>query len=92
MNVSLKDDINSLSYFKANFNKVLKNIKGNKRPMVITQNGKSAGVFLDMETWETFIKTINLLKLVNEGEVSLKKDKPVSLDAVERGLKKKFAL
>lgn len=30
------------------------------RPIILTQNGKSVGVFLDIETWETLIKKIQV--------------------------------
>ena len=75
MKISLKDDINSLSYFKTNFNKILKKLQNSHHPLIITQNGKSSGVFLDIETYENIIKKINLLKLINEGENSLSNEK-----------------
>jgi prevent-host-death family protein len=92
MKISLKEDINSLSFFKANFNSVLKRIRSVQRPLIITQNGRSTGVFMDMDTWENYIKTINLMKFVNEGEISLKKDKTYSLDEAEQHFRKKFSL
>ena len=90
MQLSLKEDVNSLSYFKSHFRKILKKTKNNKRPVIITQNGKSTGVFMDIETWETQIKKLNLLKLVNEGEMSLKNDKNYSLSEVKAYFKKKY--
>jgi PHD/YefM family antitoxin component YafN of YafNO toxin-antitoxin module len=90
MKISLKDDINSLSYFKTHFNDVLTHIKNEKRPFLITQNGKAAGFFLDIETWENIVKKINLLKLVNEGEVSLREKKSKSLAEVEEYFNKKY--
>jgi prevent-host-death family protein len=92
MRISLKDDINSLSYFKTNFNKVLKKIQNSHQPIIITQNGKSSGVFLDIDTWESIIKKINMLKLVNEGELSLSKEKSKSQKEVEKYFSKKYDL
>lgn len=92
MQLSLKEDVNSLSFFKANFNKVLQKIKNNHRPLVITQNGRSTGIFMDIETWESQLKKINLFKLVNEGEVSLKTGKTHSLKDVGAYFDKKYAL
>ena len=90
MKISLKDDINSLSYFKTNFNKILKKIQNSHHPLIITQNGKSSGVFLDIETWESIIKKINLLKFINEGELSLNKEKTKTLEEVEEYFSKKY--
>jgi prevent-host-death family protein len=90
MKISLKEDINSLSYFKTHFNKVVADTQKNSRPLVITQNGKAAGVFLDIETWESIIRKINLLKLVYEGEESLRERKPKSLEEVEDYFSEKY--
>ena len=92
MKISLKEDINSLSFFKSNFSKVLRKVKGTRRPVIITQNGKSAGVFMDIDTWEKHIKKLNLLKMVNEGEASLKTEKNYSIQEVESYFKKKYDL
>ncbi|MBB6480725.1 type II toxin-antitoxin system Phd/YefM family antitoxin [Spirochaeta isovalerica] len=92
MKISLKEDITSLSYFKANFNQILEKMNHNHRPMILTQNGKSAGVFMDIETWETLLKKIQVLKMINEGERSLQKGNEVSLEAAEESLKKKYGL
>ena len=92
MKLSLKEDINSLSFFKSNFSKVLRKVKTTRRPIVITQNGKSTGVFMDIDTWEKHIKKLNLLKMVNEGETSLINEKSYSIQEVENYFKKKYDL
>ncbi|MEW6042161.1 MAG: type II toxin-antitoxin system Phd/YefM family antitoxin [Elusimicrobiota bacterium] len=92
MHLSLKEDVNSLSFFKANFNKVLHKVKDTHRPMIITQNGRSTGVFMDIETWENQVRKLNLFKLVNEGEMSFKTEKSSTLEEVETYFKRKFDL
>ena len=67
MQLSLKDDINSLSYFKSHFVKVLKKIKSKKRPFIITQNGKAIGVFMDIDTWENQVKKRYVAGAVGSG-------------------------
>jgi hypothetical protein len=57
--------------------------------MVITQNGKTSGVFMDIETWEKHLQKLNLLKLVNEGEQSLKNDKSLSIEEMRDYFMKK---
>jgi len=92
MKLSLKKDVNSLSFFRSNFSKVLRKVKNTKRPVVITQHGKSTGVFLDIDTWENHIKKLNLLKLVNEGEASLINEKHYSIQEAEKYFEKKYDL
>jgi prevent-host-death family protein len=90
MKISLKDDINSISYVKSNFSDVLKDLKRKQRPLVITQNGKSSGVLLDIETWENLQKKITLLKLIAEGEQSLQRDEHIILSELEEKMKSKY--
>lgn len=90
MKISLKEDINSVSYFKSNFNQILDKMGENHRPMILTQNGKSAGVFLDIKTWENLIKKIQVLKMINEGERSLQTDQVYSIDEIEDYYKQKY--
>lgn len=90
MKISLKEDINSVSYFKSNFNKILENMIEKHRPMILTQNGKSAGVFVDIETWESLLKKIQVLKIINEGERSMQNDKVLSLQDIESHYKEKY--
>ena len=92
MKISLKEDINSVSYFKSNFNKILDKMCENHRPMILTQNGKSAGVFLDIETWENILKQIQVLKKINEGERSLQNDKIYSMDDLDSFYKEKYGI
>jgi len=92
MKISLKEDINSVSYFKTNFNQILDNMVENHRPMILTQNGKSAGVFVDIETWENLLKKIQVLKMINEGERSLQNDKQYSIQDLEKYYKEKYEL
>ena len=90
MKLSLKEDINSLSYFKTNFSSIIKQLEKNNRPMIITQNGRSSGVFLDINTWEGLLKKIQLLKMVNEGERSLTENGARAIDQVEDYFKQKY--
>ena len=90
MKISFKGDINSISYFKANFNTILEQMNEHHRPLILTQNGKSIGVFLDIDSWKSLLKKSQLLKLINEGERSLQNDKQHSLEDVEEYYQNKY--
>jgi prevent-host-death family protein len=90
MKISFKEDINSVSYFKANFNQILDKMERNHRPMILTQNGKSSGVFMDIETWENLLKKIQILKMINEGERSIQSEKAFSIEEIEDLYNKKY--
>jgi prevent-host-death family protein len=90
MKLSLKDNINSLTYFKNHFNDILKNLKGKQSPFVITQNGRSAGVFLNIETWNSLLKKIQVLKAINEAENSISTEGKQTIEEVEEYFNKKY--
>ena len=92
MKISLKDNINSLSFFKANFNRIVTEQKESHKPFVITQNGKAAGVFLDIDTWEELSKRIELLKLVNEGEESIRQGNSIPIAELKAAVKQEYGL
>lgn len=60
--INLSQDIKSLSDFRANAAFYVQNIKKNRRPMVITQNGKSSAVVIGVNEYETLLEKIELLK------------------------------
>lgn len=54
--------------------------------------GKSAGVFVDIETWENLLKKNQVPKMINEGERSLQNEKVYSLEDLERYYQEKHGL
>jgi prevent-host-death family protein len=60
--INLSQDIKSLSDFRANAALYLQNIKKSRRPMVITQNGKSSAVVLDVKEYESLLEKVELLQ------------------------------
>jgi prevent-host-death family protein len=52
---AFQDDIHSLSEFRANASGFISQVHTTKRPLVITQNGKSAAVLLDVDEYEKII-------------------------------------
>ena len=90
MKISLKDNINSLSFFKVNFNKIVSDQKESHNPFIITRNGKSAGIFLDIETWEEISRKIELLKLINEGEESIRQKESIPIKKVKAMIKEEY--
>jgi len=90
MKISLKDNINSLSFFKTNFTKIVAYQKESHNPFIITRNGKSAGIFLNIETWEELSRKIELLKLINEGEESIRQNKSIPITKVKTSIKEEY--
>lgn len=73
--IQLDQDIRSLSDFRANAASFIEQVKSERRPLVITQHGKSSAVLIDVEDYQNMLDKIQLLeelstarKELNDGE------------------------
>lgn len=69
--MKLSRDIQSLSVFKRDSSKFLKQIKKTGEPLVLTVNGKAAAVVLDPDSYEDYLR---------------EKDRQDTVAAIRRGL------
>ena len=71
--------IKPISYLKANAAEVLQELKLQRRPLVITQNGEAKAVIQDVASYDETQETLALLKLLALGnqQVAKGKIKPV---------------
>jgi prevent-host-death family protein len=70
--------IKPISYLKAHAAEVLGELRENREPMVITQNGEAKAVIQDVATFEQTQETLALLKLLALGsqDVAAGKTRP----------------
>lgn len=74
----LDQDVRSLSEFRANASAFVQQVRETKRPMVITQNGRSAAVLLDVVEYEDLLARLELLQDIYQAEAQLGKGQGVS--------------
>jgi prevent-host-death family protein len=60
--IQLDQDIRSLSDFRANAASYIERVKTERRPLVLTQHGKSSAVLLDVEDYQKLLDKIQLLE------------------------------
>ena len=58
----IDQDIKPMSEFRSNVSSFVKQVHDTKRPLVITQHGKSVGVLLDVGEFEAMQEKIELLE------------------------------
>lgn len=58
----LAQDIQSLSDFRSNASGFIAHVHNTKRPLIITQNGKSAAVLLDVNEYDKLMEKIELIQ------------------------------
>lgn len=68
---NLDQDVQPVSEFRANAAKFVQRVRETRRPLVLTQHGKSAAVLMDVGEYERMLDTIELLKAIQEGEAEL---------------------
>ena len=84
--IRLDDDIKPLSEFRANASTFVRQLHRTKRPIIITQNGKTAAVLLDVSEYQRLLdrlealekiepKTKNMSSLINTIEKDSKNKK-----------------
>ncbi len=57
-------NIQPLSYFRANAHSVMKEIRETGTPVVLTQNGVAAGVVVSPQEWETTQESLAMLRMI----------------------------
>ncbi len=85
-------NIKPVSYFKGHLKEIMARMAKNHEPIIVTQNGEAAGVFIDVATWEKQQKALGLMRLIMEGEQSIKKAGVVDFTELTERLDNKYAL
>ncbi len=65
-------DVRPLSEVRAQIAAVVEQVQDTRRPVILTQRGRSAAVLLDVETYEGLLEELELLRdiRVAEGELA----------------------
>ena len=65
--ISITNDIVPIAEFKTGISKWFKSLKGTGHPLIITQNGKPAGVLLSPEDYDELVYRKSFLDSVGRG-------------------------
>jgi len=69
--VLFDEDIRPLSEFRSNTAAFVKRVHDTKRPMVITQRGRSAAVLMDVSEYEALVDRLEILQDVQCAEAQM---------------------
>jgi antitoxin YefM len=85
--IQLDEDIRPLSEFRANVTSFIDKVRETKRPLVITQRGKSAAILLDVSEYEALLQKIELLSDIQLAEKQLEEGLGIAhKDAKKQGI------
>jgi prevent-host-death family protein len=82
MNINLKEDIKPISYIKTNAADMIDYINEHKNPIIVTQHGEARGVLLDIESYQSMINVLSLMKLIQISEKAIQDGKVYDSDDV----------
>lgn len=88
--IQLDKDIRSLSDFRANTASYIDQVKSNRRPLIITQHGKSSVVLIDVEDYQNMVDKIQLLEEISVAKKELDEGKGITYEDFINELKAKF--
>jgi prevent-host-death family protein len=86
--IELDKDIKPISEFRANATQLIDQVNKTKRPLVITQHGKSSAILLDVREYELLLDKMELLSDLAEAEDDIKHKRVFSTEKVKEMLGK----
>ncbi len=87
--IELDKDVKPISEFRANATNLIDQVNKTKRPLVITQHGKSSAVLLDVREYEALLDKIELLSDLAEAEDDIKNKRVYSNEKIKEMLAKR---
>lgn len=91
--MKLTRDIQSLSVFKRDSSKFLKQMKKTGQPIVLTVNGKAAAVVHDPDSYEAYAREkdrLDMIESVNRGIDDMRASRTKPAEQVFREFEKKY--
>ncbi len=81
-NVNYAEDIVPLSSFRADVTRLMVQTRRTHRPIVVTQNGRAANVFLDVADYQNLVDKLDLMMDIYKGEQDIAVGRVHSTDDV----------
>ena len=76
-------DVWPVTEFRANASSVLDQVHATKRPVILTQHGRSTAVLMDVDVYEGLLDEVALVRAVRKGEEELAAGKTIAHEDVE---------
>jgi prevent-host-death family protein len=84
--IHVAEDIVSLSDFKNHASKMLRQVQTSRRPIVITQNGKPAGVLISPAAFDYLSYKNRFIKAVEKGLADVEQGRVLTDEELDRTL------
>jgi len=88
--INFENDIKPLSEFRANAASFVKQVKETKRPLILTQHGKSSAVLMDVAAYQSLLEQIELLQDVQIAEQQIIDGKVLTPSKVKKRIADRY--
>lgn len=92
MMTNVKECIKPISYIKTNAADMMNFVNERKEPMIITQNGESRAVLIDVDSYQEMKDAFSLLKIIKLSEKDIAENRTRRADEVFSDLRRKYTL
>ena len=83
-------DVRPVTEFRANTSAVLEQIHATKRPVILTQHGRSAAVLLDVGVYESLVDEVAVIRDIGAAEAQLDAGMGIPHEVVEQRLRERY--
>jgi len=83
-------DVQPLSAFRANAAGFLEQVRETKRPLVLTQHGKSAAVVLDVDEYEALIEQVEIIRDIRDARAEMARGEGIPHEEVVAELRSRL--
>ena len=88
--IQLDEDIKSLSDFRANAASYIEQVKKGKRPLILTQHGKSSVVVIDVKNYQQLLDKIELLEEITTARKEIENGEGLDHDTFMSDLRSEY--
>ena len=92
MITDIQECIKPISYVKTNAADMMNFVNEKREPLIITQNGESRAVSIDVESYQEMKNAFSLLKIIQFSEKDVKSGNVKPAEEVFANLKRKYNL
>jgi antitoxin YefM len=83
-------DVRAVTEFRAHTSAVLEQVQATKRPVILTQHGRSAAVLLDVGVYEGLIDEVAVIRDIRAAEAQLDAGMGIPHEVVEKRLRERY--
>ena len=92
MMTNVKECIKPISYIKTNAADMMNFVNERKEPMIITQNGESRAVLIDVDSYQEMKDAFSLIKIIKISEKDIAENRTRRAEDVFSDLRRKYKL